>query len=71
MAEIISLSRARKLKTRAEDKVRAATNRVAHGRTQAEKALAKARADQIARALDGHERERKPKPLNRRLPSTR
>jgi hypothetical protein len=58
MAEIISLSRARKVKARDEDKARAATNRVAHGRTQGEKALAKARADKIARELDGHKRDR-------------
>ena len=58
MADIISFSRARKAKVRAEDKARAATNRVAHGRTQAEKALAKARADQLARELNAHKRER-------------
>jgi hypothetical protein len=58
MAEIISLSRARKAKANDDDKARAAANRVAHGRTQADKALAKARADKIARELDGHKRDR-------------
>jgi len=58
MADIISFSRARKVKARTEDKARAAANRVAHGRTQAQKALEKARAAQASRDLDGHKRER-------------
>jgi len=58
MADIISFSRARKAKVRAEDKARAAANRVAHGRTQAQKALEKARAAQAVRELDAHKRER-------------
>jgi hypothetical protein len=57
MAEIVNLNRARKVRAKVEDKARAAVNRVAHGRTQAQKALERARADQAARALDGHERE--------------
>jgi len=58
MAEIISLTRARKVKAKVEDKARAAANRVAHGRTQAEKALERARAAKATRELDGHKRDR-------------
>jgi hypothetical protein len=58
MAEIISLSRARKVKARADDKAHASANRVAHGRTQAQKALEKARAVKASRELDGHKRDR-------------
>ncbi|HET9161184.1 MAG TPA: DUF4169 family protein [Caulobacteraceae bacterium] len=57
MAEIINLNRARKVKTKVEEKARAAVNRVAHGRTQAEKALERARADKAQRHIDGHKRE--------------
>src|SRR5436190_1457767 len=39
MAEIINLNRARKAKARDEDRAKAAGNRLAHGRTQAPKAL--------------------------------
>ena len=58
MADVISLNRVRKVKARVEEKARATANRVAHGRTQAQKALEKARADQATRELDGHKRER-------------
>jgi hypothetical protein len=58
MADIISLNRARKVKAKVEETARAAANRVAHGRTQAEKALERARADQLARLLDAHKRDR-------------
>jgi hypothetical protein len=57
MAEIINLNRARKVKTKVEEKARAAVNRVAHGRTRAEKALERARADKAQRHIDGHKRE--------------
>jgi hypothetical protein len=58
MADIISLNRARKVKAKVEDKARAVVNRVAHGRTQAEKALERARAEREARLLDQHKRDR-------------
>lgn len=57
MGDIVNLNRARKAKTRADDKAKAAVNRAAHGRTQAEKALAKARADKAARDLEQHKRD--------------
>jgi hypothetical protein len=58
MAEIINLRRARKVKAGVEEKARAAANRVAHGRNQAQKALEKARAVKASRELDGHKRDR-------------
>ena len=57
MAEIIDLNRARKAKARDEDRAKAAGNRLAHGRTQAQKALERARADKAARELDQAKRE--------------
>lgn len=53
MADVVNLNRFRKAKTRAEDKARAAENRVAFGRTKAEKQTAKAEAERKTRALDG------------------
>jgi hypothetical protein len=58
MGEVINLNRARKVKARIEDKAKAAANRATHGRTQAEKALVKARADKAARDLEAHKRDR-------------
>jgi hypothetical protein len=58
MGEVVNINRARKVKARIEDKAKAAANRAAHGRTQAEKALTKARADKAARDLEGHKRDR-------------
>lgn len=58
MAEIVNLNRARKAKTKSEDGAKALTNRVAHGRTQAQKALDRARTDKAARELEAHKRER-------------
>lgn len=57
MAEIINLNRARKARDKAEAKDRAAQNRVAHGRTRAEKAAAQIKAERAARLLDGAKRE--------------
>lgn len=57
MAEIVSLSKARKQKARASKEAQAAENRVLFGRTKAEKqqqAAEKAVADQ---KIDGHKRE--------------
>ena len=54
MGEIVNLNRARKVKARDDKKAKAAANRAAHGRTQAQKALEKVRADKASRDLDGH-----------------
>ena len=53
MAEIINLNRARKDRARIDKKVRAAGNRVAHGRTKGEKLAEKKERDRAARLLDG------------------
>lgn len=57
MAEIINLNRARKARDKAEDKARAAKNRVSHGRTKAEKTAARIEAERSARLLDGAKRD--------------
>jgi hypothetical protein len=57
MADILSLSKARKLKARAEKDAAAEANRLKYGRTLAERAkdkAAKARAD---KSIDAHRRE--------------
>ena len=58
MGEVVNLNRARKVRARIADQAKAVTNRAAHGRTQAEKALTKARADKEARDLEAHKRDR-------------
>ncbi len=58
MGEIVNLNKARKARERQEAEATAAANRTRHGRTKAEKALDKARAEKAARDLDGHERDR-------------
>jgi hypothetical protein len=57
MGEVVNLNKARKGKARVEAQAKAAANRVAHGRTQAQKALEKARAAKAARELEGHKRD--------------
>jgi hypothetical protein len=57
MVEIVNLNRARKAKARSEAEVTAAANRIAHGRTKAEKQAAKADAERRTRDLDGAKRE--------------
>ena len=57
MAEILSLSKARKAKARSEKEATAEANRIKFGRTKAEKlndAGEKARAD---KHIDGHKRD--------------
>ncbi|WP_297108589.1 DUF4169 family protein [uncultured Devosia sp.] len=57
MAEILSLSKARKAKARTEKEAAAEANRLKFGRTKAEKlkdAAEKAKAD---KHIDGHKRE--------------
>lgn len=56
MGDIVNLRRARKAKARATAEAGAAVNRVAHGRTKAERKLARAEKDAADRKLDGHKR---------------
>ena len=57
MAEIINLRQARKNKARADKEARAAENRIAFGRTKAEKSLTQAERDMAARRIDAHKRD--------------
>jgi hypothetical protein len=57
MGEIVNLRRARKDAKRREDAVRAAENRLAHGRSKAKRALEEARAEKTRRELDAHRLE--------------
>ena len=57
MPDPINLNRFRKSRVKAEDNVRAAENRVAFGRTRAEKSLADARREKADRELDAKKRE--------------
>ena len=57
MAEIINLRQARKQKARAEKEARADQNRVAFGRTKAEKNLTKAEQDLAKSRLEAHKRD--------------
>lgn len=57
MAEVVNLNRARKKRARATDKAKAAENRVAFGRTKAEKEAAAIERERAAKLLDGHERD--------------
>ena len=57
MADIINLRRARKAKARDETDRKAAANRVAHGRSKAEKQLASAEAERERLRLDGLRRD--------------
>lgn len=56
MAEIISLSKARKAKARADKEQAASENRIKFGRTKAEKQLDKAKDVLATRRIDGHRR---------------
>jgi hypothetical protein len=53
MAEIIPFNRAKKSLQKKKSDKKATENRLAFGRTKAEKQTEKARKDQIARLLDG------------------
>lgn len=57
MTEIVNLKRARKGKARAQKEAAASANRVAFGRTKAEKQGAELEAGAASRKLDGHKRE--------------
>jgi hypothetical protein len=58
MAEIVNLNRARKAKARTEAQATAAANRIAFGRTKAEKEAARTDAARRERELDGAKRDR-------------
>ncbi|MCO5091931.1 DUF4169 family protein [Bosea sp. (in: a-proteobacteria)] len=58
MAEIVNLRQVRKQKARAEAEKTAAQNRIAFGRTKAERALTEAERDKAARHIDGHRLDR-------------
>lgn len=57
MAEIVNLNRARKAKARQAAGVQADANRIAFGRSKAEKTVATIDADRARRDLDGAKRE--------------
>jgi len=57
MTEIINLNRARKAKTRAAEKAGAAANRLAFGRTKAERERMAGQTEIEARRLDGAKRD--------------
>ena len=54
MAEIINLRKARKEAKRADDARRAAENRLAHGRSKAERASERKKAERYLRDLEAH-----------------
>ncbi|MFN3576996.1 MAG: DUF4169 family protein [Tabrizicola sp.] len=57
MGEIVNLRTARKQAARKSARSLADANAARHGRTKAERELAKARAEKAARDLDAHKRE--------------
>lgn len=62
MAEIINLRKARKAKARAEDERKAADNRLAFGRSRAEKQQGAAERALETRRLDAHRLEKAEEP---------
>jgi len=56
MADILSLSKARKTKAKAEKEATAAENRVKFGRTKAEKAADAAKKALAEKSIDAHKR---------------
>lgn len=62
MAEIINLRQARKQKARAQAEKTAEQNRIAFGRTKAERKLTEAERDKAARHIDGHKLDRDDEP---------
>ena len=57
MADILSLSKVRKAKDRAQKDATAAQNRAKFGRTKAEKLADESRKALVEKAIDGHMRE--------------
>ena len=62
MGEIVNLRRARKHRARADADRTAEANRVAFGRTKAEKTLSRAEQDLAKSRLDSHKRDDDEKP---------
>ena len=56
-ADVVNLRRARKAKARTEREKTAADNRIAFGRSKAEKQLTKAEREREQRAIDAHRRD--------------
>lgn len=54
MGDLINLNRARKARAMAEKRTAAEVNRVAHGRTRAERAVADQEREAARRRLDAH-----------------
>ena len=54
MGEVVNLRKARKQAKKRDDAERAASNRIVHGRSKAERALETARSQQIRRHLEAH-----------------
>lgn len=59
MGEIINLNRARKTRAKAGDKALAVANRLAHGRSKAEKTLSALERHRAEKQLDGQKLEPK------------
>lgn len=57
MGDIVNLKRLRKIKARAQAEAEAGANRLAHGRSKAEKTLTKAEQEAATRKLDGHKHD--------------
>lgn len=57
MADILSLSKARKARARAEKDARATENRIRFGRTKAEKTRAAAEKSIAEKLIDAHRRD--------------
>ncbi len=57
MSDVVNLNKARKARARTTAAARAAENRIAFGRSKAEKAAALTSAAKADSALDGHKRE--------------
>jgi hypothetical protein len=64
MADILSLSKARKAKARAEKETQAQQNRIRFGRTKAEKLKEKADAALTERRIEAHRLGPKPDPCD-------
>jgi hypothetical protein len=57
MADILSLSKARKAKARADKEATAAANRAKFGRTKAERVADESRKNLATKLIDAHRRE--------------
>jgi hypothetical protein len=57
MGEVVNLRQAKKQAARKAARLVADANAAKHGRTRAERALEKARAEKTAKALDAHRRD--------------